>query len=291
MEPKTASTGSASRTGSGVTDRLEADVIRQGIDPSVQSYLGGLSVLSEVDSTNTELMRRAAEQQHAHAVIADRQLAGRGRRERKWHSPAGGNLYFSLGWRFESPGFSLSSLPLVAALAVAEALTETGLDGHGVKWPNDILVDGRKTCGILAEMKWTGNEALAVIGIGINVRMPRTQDEDPDVVIDRPWTDLESNLDEAHRPCDRNALASGLLERLLTLMPSFEKRGFEPFREEWKKWDLLQNGPVTLETDDGQITGVSAGVNEQGELLLEHDGGVSAFSAGEVRVFRGVKAF
>lgn len=247
--------------------------------------------MSEVDSTNTELMRRPAERQHAHAVIADRQLAGRGRRERKWHSPAGGNLYFSLGWRFESPGFSLSSLPLVAALAVAEALSETGLAGHGVKWPNDILVDGRKTCGILAEMKWTGSEALAVIGIGINVRMPRTQDEDPDALIDRPWTDLESSLDEAHRPCDRNALASSLLERLLNLLPRFEEHGFEPFREAWKEWDLLQNGPVTLETDDGPVTGTAVGVNEHGELLLENDGGVSAFSAGEVRVFCGVRVF
>lgn len=274
-----------------MTDVLDAVRIADGLSQPQRALLGGVTVLPEVDSTNTELMRMPASKQHAHAVIAERQLAGRGRRERKWHSPAGGNLYFSLGWRFEAPDVGLSSLPLVAALAVVQTLSDAGLEGHGIKWPNDILVNGRKACGILAELKWTGSEALAVIGIGINVRMPRSKCEDPGRLIDRPWTDLDSNLAVAHRPCDRNRLSATLLDRLLTLLPRFERQGFKGFATDWHRWDLLADGPVTLETDHGPVTGTAAGVNENGELLLEVGGEKQSFSAGEVRVFRGVKAF
>jgi BirA family biotin operon repressor/biotin-[acetyl-CoA-carboxylase] ligase len=274
-----------------VTDVLDADRIAAGLGQPQRALLGGVTVLPEVDSTNSELLRIPAAKQHAHAVIAERQLAGRGRRERRWHSPAGGNLYFSLGWRFESPGVTLSALPLVAALAAAQALSDAGIEGHGVKWPNDILIDGRKACGILAEMKWTGSEALAVIGIGINVRMPCTETEDPDRLIDRPWTDLETHLDTAHRPCDRNRLAALLLNQLLCFLPHFEQKGFAGFETDWRRWDLLRDSPVTLETDDGPVSGTAMGVNENGELLLESNGEVRACTAGEVRVFRGIQTF
>ena len=274
-----------------MTDVLDADRIAAGLGRPQRALLGGVTVLPEVDSTNSELLRAPAENQHAHAVIAERQLAGRGRRQRRWHSPAGGNLYFSLGWRFVSPNVALSALPLVAALAVAEILSAAGLSGHGIKWPNDILAGGRKLCGILAEMRWTGSEALAVIGIGINVRMPSTETEDPNRLIDRPWTDLETHLDAAHRPCDRNRLAALLLNRLLCYLPYFEQKGFAGFETDWRRWDLLRDGPVTLETDDGPVSGTAVGVNDNGELLLEAHGEVRGYTAGEVRVFRGIKAF
>jgi BirA family biotin operon repressor/biotin-[acetyl-CoA-carboxylase] ligase len=274
-----------------VTDVLDVDRIAEGLGQPQRSLLGGLTVLPEVDSTNSELLRIPVENQHAHAVIAERQLAGRGRRQRRWHSPAGGNLYFSLGWRFVSPNVALSALPLVAALAVAHTLSDAGLAGHGVKWPNDILVGGRKVCGILAEMKWTGSEALAVVGIGINVRMPRSKSEDPDCLIDRPWTDLESHLGAERRPCDRNRLATMLLNRLLDFLPRFEQEGFAGFEADWRRWDLLRDGAVTLETDDGPVSGTAVGVNENGELLLEAHGEVRGYAAGEVRVFSGVRAF
>lgn len=275
-----------------MTDRLDAERIAESVLPSLRPLLRQVTVLEEIDSTNSELARMRSGEQHAHAVLAERQTAGRGRRRRHWHSPAGGNVYCSLGWRFPSSDLPFSTLPLVAAIAVANALERVGLKGHGVKWPNDILVGGRKAVGILAELKSSGNANTAIIGIGINVRMPATADEDPAKLIDRPWTDLESHLDEQHKPCDRNRLASSLLDQLLAALDCFERTGFDSFRPAWDDWDLLRDGPVTLELDEGAVTGVASGINERGELLLQaSDGEMRTFHAGEVRVYRGIRAF
>ena len=106
-------------------------------------------------------------------VLAECQTGGRGRREKSWHSPAGGNIYLSLGWWFRDCQWPLSTLPLIVAIAVCQALARAGLRGHGIKWPNDILVEGKKLAGILVEMQSAGSgPALAVIGVGLNVRMP-----------------------------------------------------------------------------------------------------------------------
>ena len=275
-----------------MTDKLDGERIAEGVLPSLRPLLRQVTVLEEIDSTNSELARMRSGEQHAHAVLAERQTAGRGRRRRRWHSPAGGNVYCSLGWRFPRRDLPFSTLPLVVAVAVANALERMGLKNHGVKWPNDILVGGRKAVGILAELKSSGNANTAIIGIGINVRMPASTGEDPAKLIDRPWTDLESHLDQADRPCDRNRLVSTLLDQLLASLQRFESSGFESFRSSWERWDLLRGGPVKLETDEGSVTGVALGVNGSGQLLLKlQDDEIRPFHAGEVRVFRDTPIF
>ena len=274
-----------------MADRLDAELIAEGVLPSLRPRLRRVTVLPETDSTNSELARLAPAEQHAHAILAERQTVGRGRRARKWHSPAGGNVYFSLGWQFRQSDLPLSTLPLVTAIAAANALKRAGLEKHGIKWPNDILVEGRKLCGILVEMKMAGDHSTAIIGIGINVRMPSSPREDPARIIDRPWTDLESHLAPIQRPCDRNQLAAGLLDQLLAALDRFELSGFESFESAWKGYDLLESGPVTLETDGGAIMGTAHGVNDHGELLLSLDNGETrSFSAGEVSVYSGIRA-
>jgi len=275
-----------------VPDSLDAERIAEGLLPSLRPQLRKVTVLDETDSTNSELARLKPAERHAHAVLAERQTRGRGRRARHWHSPAGGNVYFSLGWRFPRGDHAFSTLPLVVAIATANALKRTGLEGHGIKWPNDVLVDGKKLAGILVELKSGEGGATAIIGIGINVRMPSGEGEDPKRLIDRPWTDLESHLADEHRPCDRNALAASLLDQLLASLNRFEKSGFDSFRSNWKKWDLLENGETTLELDDRTLTGIARGVSDDGQLVLETGAGeIRTFHAGEVRVFRGIRAF
>lgn len=284
---------SASSTGSAVADILDAEAIAEGVLPSLRPQLRLVTVLPEVDSTNSEINRLKPGEQHAHAVLAERQTGGRGRRDRKWHSPAGGNIYLSFGWRFTSGDHPFSTLPLVVAIAVGNALKRAGLEGHGIKWPNDILAGGKKLSGILVELKSSGSGgATAIIGVGINVRMPSRESEDPLKIIDRPWTDLESQLRDPFLPCKRNQLASGLLDQLLAALGRFERTGFESFRSAWKKYDLLEDGEVTVELDVGTVTGTARGVNEAGELLLETaEGKKRSFHAGEVRVFRGIRTF
>lgn len=268
-----------------MTDLLDSNLIAESVNPALRPRLRKVTVLQEVDSTNSALNRMPQPERHAHAVLAEAQTGGRGRRERSWYSPPGGNIYMSLGWRFTASQLALSNLPLVAAICVAGALARSGLRGHGIKWPNDILVDGKKLAGILVELQSAGDSpAGAVIGIGINVRMPRGQ-QDPAQWIDRPWTDLETHLPAELRPVKRSRLASMVLDRLLAGLARFEDTGFSTFRAAWNEHDLLQGRKVRLDDRGREVVGTACGIDENGGLLLETGpGGIQVFHSGEVSV-------
>ena len=270
------------------SDRLDAGQIRSGLATEAKQNLRQLTLLQDVDSTNTAILRLPGEQQHAHVILAERQTGGRGRRERSWHSPAGGNIYLSLGWWFMQNTWPLSTLPLVVAIAVCRALSRAGLQGHGIKWPNDILVDSRKLAGILVELQSAGQgPAVAVIGVGLNVRMPSETPGDIEGAIDRPWTDLVSQLGPENSGISRNHLVVLLLEELLTGLELFETMGFEAFRASWQSLDLLNSGEIRLEQNGQNRAGIARGVDKNGSLLLEiPDSGVVAFYSGEVSIHR-----
>lgn len=270
-------------------DRLDAGRIRADLAPETIVKLRQLTLLQEVDSTNTAVLRLPGEQQHAHAILAEHQTGGRGRRERSWHSPPGGNIYLSIGWWFMESKWPLSTLPLVVAIAVCRALSRAGLKDHGIKWPNDILVDQKKLAGILVELQSAGRgPAVAVIGVGLNVRMPSAAPGDVEQAIDRPWTDLVSQLDAENSGISRNRLAVLLLEELLAALELFESLGFEEFRVSWQGLDLLNAHEIQLEQNDEIIEGIARGVDKNGSLLLETPAsGVVAFYSGEVSIHRG----
>lgn len=269
-----------------IRDSLDAGSIRAAMAPAFAAKLGQLTVLPETDSTNSAVLRLPGDRQHAHAVLAERQTRGRGRRERSWHSPAGGNIYLSLGWWFRDNRWPLSTLPLLTAVAACRALSRAGLSGHGIKWPNDVLVDGRKLAGILAELQSAGDgPALAVIGIGLNVRMPSEGGAEPGEGIDRPWTDLASEIGPGGAAPGRNRMAALLLDALLEALERFEQSGFAPFENEWQKLDLLQDRTIRLEQDGEIIAGVARGIDTTGGLLLERPGaGLRTFHSGEVSI-------
>lgn len=270
-------------------DHLDAGLIREGMAPAVESKLRQLTLLQEIDSTNNAVLRQSGDRQHAHAVLAECQTGGRGRREKSWHSPAGGNIYLSLGWWFRATEWPLSTLPLIVAIAVCRALNRVGLRGYGIKWPNDILVQGKKLAGILVEMQSAGsNPALAVIGVGLNVRMPSLAAGESEAAIDRPWTDLVSQLKPEDSGVSRNRLVSFLLEELLLALERFELAGFEEFSAAWRELDLLQGRKIQLEQNGRMLSGVAHGVDKNGGLLLETAGaGSQVFHSGEVSIHRG----
>ena len=123
---------------------LDGTLILAGLDPAVREKLRDLDIESSLDSTNSALRRLAIEDQHAAVILAEHQSGGRGRRGRQWHSPYARNIYLSIGWKLENSLSELGCLSLVVALATARALSRAGLNGHMVKWPNDLLLDGRK---------------------------------------------------------------------------------------------------------------------------------------------------
>lgn len=265
-------------------DALSADAIQGLLEPASLSALREVTVLQEVDSTNAFLARLPAPRRHAHAVLADCQTQGRGRRQRSWHSPAGGNIYLSLGWRFPAPVSPLTTLPLAIAVCAAGALERAGLRGHGIKWPNDILVGGRKLAGILVETQASGAGAIqAVIGIGLNVRMPAST---VGTAIDRPWTELAAHLSPGQRDISRNRLAALLLEELLPGLERFAVEGFGPFREDWHRFDLLQGRRVRLEGNGALQLGTVLGIADNGGLSIDIEGyGPQVLHAAEVSIY------
>jgi BirA family biotin operon repressor/biotin-[acetyl-CoA-carboxylase] ligase len=268
-------------------DRLDAEAIRAGIVPSIQARLKHVTVLSQTDSTNSVIQGMSGDLQHAHAVVAEHQTSGRGRRQKTWHSPAGGNIYLSLGWRLGNTVGPLSTLPLVVAVAVCRTLDRAGLQGHGIKWPNDILINGKKLAGILVEMQSSGQgQALAVIGVGLNVRMPRSGRGDTlEGVIGQPWTDLSSELEVSNGLTSRNQLTALLLEELLTALDGFEANGFTAFRNDWEKRDVLYGRKIKLEHNGSMTKGEARGVDSSGGLLLNTGStDTRVFHSGEVSV-------
>jgi len=134
-------------------EALDAAAIRSALDPLLRRRLGDFAVHWQIDSTSSELLRAAAAGVPDFSVcVAETQSAGRGRRGRGWISPLGGNVYFSLLKRFTVGMGALSGLSLVAGVALLQALTDCGVSGVGLKWPNDVLADGRKLAGILVEL-------------------------------------------------------------------------------------------------------------------------------------------
>ncbi len=257
---------------------LEAALILEQMDYQVRKKLTHLVIEASLDSTNSALQRLPVSRQHGMAILAEQQSAGRGRRGRQWHSPAGGNLYLSLGWRFQQPLTELGCLPLVVALSAAQALTRSGLEGHRVKWPNDLLLDGQKLCGCLVEVQGDARGPChAVVGVGINIRMSASRAA---AEIDQPWTDLRTRLPA----CSRHHLAALLLEELLVQLTLFAKRGFTPFMQQWEQMDGLRGRFVKVSAGKRTLRGKVAGINNDGALLLETGTGMLSLHAGEVSI-------
>ena len=255
---------------------LDETIILAGLDSATRTRLNSLSIEASLDSTNSALQRLPLDQQHATVILAEHQSVGRGRRGRQWHSPYGRNLYLSLGWMFDQSLAELGCLPLVVALATAQALSRAGLEGHKVKWPNDLLLGGQKLCGCLVEVQGdTQGPCYAVLGIGVNVHMPASKLTER---IDQPWTDLHSYV----RGCSRNQLAALLLEELVSQLTLFAERGFTPFIDLWREMDVLNGQTIEVLSGSTSIRGIARGIDERGALLLDTGTEVLTLYSGEV---------
>ena len=240
----------------------------------------------ETGSTNVEAKRLAeAGAPHGTLVVADMQTAGRGRRGRGWISPPSTNIYFTLVLK---PAFApdrASMLTLVAAHAITETFRdELGL-AAGIKWPNDVVIDGRKTCGILTEMSLEQNDIqYVVIGVGINVRR---QEFAPEIA------DRAIALDEVcAEPVDRSRLLAAVMSRFETDYELFTQTcSMELLRDSYDKMLVNLDREVCVLDPAREYNGVARGINDRGELLVElPDGKVRQVYAGEVSV-RGIYGY
>jgi len=258
---------------------LDASRIATSVSPEQRQRVGDIEVHWQIDSTNSALARRAATSPAPRACLAEIQTHGRGRRGRAWQMPLAGGLALSFFRRFDGGMASLSGLSLLAGIAVLRALGDCGVQGAGLKWPNDVVVDGRKLAGLLVEL---GGDALgpchAIIGIGMNFRIDPTHG----ATIDQPWTDLAALTGE--RIPSRNLLAARILSRLAEALDTFASAGFVAFEKEYAGYDALRDRPIAVVSGGDSWFGTAKGVNSRGALRAERDGVEVELDSADVRV-------
>jgi BirA family biotin operon repressor/biotin-[acetyl-CoA-carboxylase] ligase len=249
-----------------------------------------VEVLKEVDSTNSELMRRARSGlTDPVLLVAESQTAGRGRLGRQWHAQAGDALTFSLGLMLHPADWS--GLSLAVGLSVVESLDPQGALGLGLKWPNDVWVlqqpnQWAKLAGILIETAITQNEErYCVIGIGVNIASPNAQDLSmPAIGLREHLSGVETassaRTSSAEATSAPQALAL-IAEPLLAAVLAFESKGFAPLQAAFQQRDVLRDMPVTL--SDGR-QGTARGVDNTGVLRVETPQGMQLINSAEVRV-------
>lgn len=267
-------TGKGYKLGESV-DLLDAETILMGSDLAEKIPLP--IVVPVIASTNHFLMQQIGENLlPGQSCFAECQTKGRGRRGRKWLSPFGANVYFSIYWRLEGGIAQTMGLSLVVGVAIQEALKAAGIGDITLKWPNDVLSHDRKLAGILVELQEADDsECHVVIGVGVNFKMPNIFGRE----IDQPWTDIVSG---GNPPISRNQLCANLLKALVGNLKLYETEGFPAFEKRWCALDRYYNEPVKLVISNRTIEGISKGVNNHGALLLQTHEGVRPFYGGEI---------
>ena len=234
------------------------------------------------DSTNARLVDAPpADDGRVHVLVADRQTAGRGRRGRQWLSWEGASLTFSLLWRFAPGTPAPAGLSLAAGLALARALEQFGVEGVQLKWPNDVLVHGDKLAGILVELlPMRGRPPAAVIGIGLNLRLPA----DAAIPDQAGVADLAGALGGAlaGEPPSRPALLAAILGEFHRLFETYAAAGFPALRGAWEQRNAFADLPVAIRGESATLYGTCAGVDDDGALLLRTVDGVQRVLAGDV---------
>ena len=265
-------------------DALDADAIRAQLPADARAAFAAIEVVDEIDSTNSELLRRRTPTAGIVALFAERQHGGRGRQGRAWASPPGANLYLSLARTFDGDFTRLGGLSLAVGVAVAETLHALGARTVALKWPNDLVTDDggtlRKLGGLLIEGGLQDGRPRAVIGLGLNVRMPAGAA----AAIDQPWTDLDALLGDAALP--RAIVAGRLLDALSAALRSFDADGLRPFLPRYELFDALRDLPVTAWIGEREVAGTAMGIDDDGALVLRTEAGLQPLRAGEVSVRR-----
>jgi BirA family biotin operon repressor/biotin-[acetyl-CoA-carboxylase] ligase len=261
-------------------DLFDAARIGAALTSAERTRVGDIAVHWQLDSTSSELLRRAASDPRDRlACLAEIQSHGRGRRGRAWQMPLGGGIALSLLKRFDGGIASLAGLSLVAGIAAVQALEDCSIAEVGLKWPNDLVARSAKLGGILVEL---GGDSMgpchAVIGIGINVRL----DARDGAAIDQPWIDLATLADG--NPPQRNRIAARLLVRLGAALDRFADAGFAGFADAYARHDMLHGRVVRVLRADVTRDGIAGGVDERGALRVAFADGECTIDSGEVSV-------
>lgn len=260
-------------------DRIEAEAINRLRRSTWGS--GEMVRFDEIDSTNRMAKQLAIQgAPEGTLVVAERQTGGRGRLGRGWSSPSGG-LWVSLILRPTLAPNQAARLTLLAAVAVANAITAVTELAVGIKWPNDLIVGGRKLCGILTEMSADMDRiAWVVVGIGLNANL----------LLGQLPTELAASATtlqhELGRPIDRNLLVAQILDQIGTEYQKLTDDQWEQVLDLWRAKSVTLGCPVQVTMPSERIAGQAIAIDEDGALLVSTESGVRRVLAGDVTLRR-----
>ncbi len=274
--PENSGSGSNGSGGSTAADaNANAVLAAESVRLQTQAALRGpatclpLHVIAETGSTNADLLDAGTyPDQSACVLMALTQTRGRGRSGRRWQSDEG-TLTFSVRWTFRRRVQDLLGLPLAVAVATTQALEDLAVSGVQIKWPNDLLRQGRKVGGVLVEL---GSDGRAVIGIGLNVQLDATLAAG----LDQGAADIQPQQGTALTRID--ALAA-LLNRLAPMLGTFDESGFAAFQSDWMARACWRGRAVRL---GSAIEGVFVGADHDGAALIDKDGSVQRHLVGDL---------
>lgn len=246
------------------------------IPPGTSARFGQLASLLPDCVSTQEIVRATAglNAPEGFLAVSDFQTAGRGRRGRTWEAEASTSLLFSLLLRPSAPPAELAPLTLVAGIAVAESMPAPAR----VRWPNDVLIEGAKVAGVIAELETPADRPHHVIlGVGINVNQ-RPRELPPEARV--PATSLA--IETGHQQ-DRLSLLLEVVDRIQSAYREFDALGFPALLDRWNSVDELAGREVTVRLAERTISGLARGVDRAGRLLLQDEAGeVHILDAGEV---------
>ncbi len=232
-----------------------------------------------VDSTNT-IAKKLADQGAADGtvVVAEEQTGGRGRLDRSFMSPFAQGLWFSVIIRPNFPPMEVSKMTLVAAVAITKVLRKMGLIHCGIKWPNDILVHGKKMVGILTELNASVEKInYLVMGIGINTTLSKKS-------LSKELKKTVTSFAMEDVPVQRNQLLADILQQLEQYYIVAQEQGFAPILEEWKVLSCTLGQEVKVIASDKTFSGKAVDLDENGNLLVDTGTAIEKVLAGDVHI-------
>jgi len=258
---------------------LDKNLILSGVPKDTLTQINRIEILQSIASTNDYLLAQIPYGLKSFSVcVSEAQTSGKGRQGKTWISPYGRNIYLSLYWKSGCQLRGLSGLSLVVGVAILNALKALQVlpQELGMKWPNDIYFQNQKIGGILIE---TQTEHLTeqthiVLGIGLNIVSRSISQEEA-------WGSLNKILSD---PISRNQICGQLLHELPLTINKFEKEGFSAFRDDWEKYNVLNQRQVTVSQRGISEKGLCVGVNDRGELLVDINNNLRALTYGDVSI-------
>ncbi len=248
----------------------------------VSSYLAANSYLNwqityqeQVNSTNRQLKMQAVDgAPQGLVLVAESQMAGEGRLSRSWYSPALGGLWFSLLLRPTFGPQLAQTITLMMACAIADALNDLGF-AAGIKWPNDILINGRKLCGIKSEIcADIDNVSWLVSGIGLNINISEFPPDLADIA-----TSLKMLSGQSYK---RAEILAKLLAKIDYYYQILQEQGFEPIRQVWLKYALYLGEQIFISGINGKYPALAIDLAEDGQLIIDNNGQIEKIHGGDI---------